>query len=181
MSNSKLLSYVFVIIGLFIIVLVTKWQVYNFQAVRAEKEALLKTEIEKKSELEQIQKLKKDLASDTSSEVYKYTSVLKEDELINFIYSEIDKSNKRSSSQIIINSLNISSAQLNQMQFLESNINLNLTVPNEIRLKSILDMLNKNEKYKFFITSLTYDTEKQDSDSENLGFQVTIPLKIFYK
>ena len=92
-----------------------------------------------------------------SSEFEKYTKWLKENELVNFIYSKIEELNKNKNSIITIKDLSITSAQINNMQFLESNIQLTLQVPTEFMLKNVLKMLNKNDEYKFFITSLTYD------------------------
>jgi hypothetical protein len=56
---------------------------------------------------------------------------------------------------------------------------LNLRVSNEDRMYKILDFFIKEEedsKYKFFIDSFYYPNNIQDS-----SFNITIPLKIFYK
>jgi hypothetical protein len=57
------------------------------------------------------------------------------------------------------------------------NITLNLRVPNEDRMYEILDFFVKQDStYKFFIDSFTYPNNGQDAD-----FNITIPLKVFYK
>jgi len=67
--------------------------------------------------------------------------------------------------------------KLNEIGFMESTIMLNLRIPTEDRMFKILDFFIKDgSKYKFFIDSFTYP--KLDSES---SYNITIPLKIFYK
>jgi hypothetical protein len=54
---------------------------------------------------------------------------------------------------------------------------LNLRVSSEDRMYKVLDFFVKEDsKYKFFIDSFSYLNNAQDS-----SFNITIPLKIFYK
>gem|GEM_PF-879302 len=82
----------------------------------------------------------------------------------------------------------MTNAKLNNMQFLESNVNLSLTVPSEKKLTQVIKELMEAKQYKFFITNLSYNSENaenKDNQSSDLssvsqGFQVVIPLKVFY-
>lgn len=173
--NSKILGHIFVIIWLFILVLFTKWFVWDFTNLNYEKEQLTQTEQEKKQELEKLQAYE----AKTSPEAEKYTKEIKEDEILDFIYSEIEAINKKIWWKVRIDSLSLTSAQKNELQFLESNINLVVTVPTEKKLKDILTFLTTTDEYKFFITRLTYEVGVSETGATD--FQVTIPLKVFYK
>lgn len=181
MNNTKLIWTWFVILWLFIIVIFTKSQIFNLQTLRAENEGLVSTEISKKEEHDKLSKIKEDLAVNKNSEVSKYLNPVKEDEILNFIYSEVDKLNDKSSFKTEILNLSVTKWQLNDMQFLESDINLTLSFQDESSLKNILNILISNDKYKFFITSINYIPWDNESESEDSSFQITIPLKVFYK
>lgn len=190
--NNKFLWGIFVFLGLFIIVLFVKWEVLKLQELNAAKENL-QVQIESvKSEHEKLKKISnsldknnKDFDQETLSLVEKFSNSLKEDELLEFMFSKISRLNWVSSSlikrpQVEIKNISITQARENLMKFLESDINFSVKVPNETKLKEVLTFLNNNEKYKFFITSLTYEKNK-DSSSNSEEIEISIPLKVFYK
>ena len=181
MNNSTLKSLGLILIWAFVVVLWMMPQITKFTNIQAEKESLVNKEKTLDEEYNKLKKIDEELKND-SSEFEKYTKWLKENELVSFIYSKIEELNKNKNSIITIKDLSITPAQINSMQFLESNIQLTLQVPTEFMLKNVLKMLNKNDEYKFFITSLTYDPNNiNSSDWQSSGFSVTIPLKVFYK
>lgn len=187
MNNTKFLWTIIVFLSLFIIVLFTKDQVFKL----SENKNLISVSEDKKNELTEkntkLTKIKKDLSNPGNSfysEVEKYSKELKEDELLDFIYSKIIWLNWPSSSivkrpEIKIENLRISNPKLNLMNFYESDINLELKIPSETKLKDVLNLLNENDDYKFFITSLSYENEESINSSEWMS--VSIPLKVFYK
>lgn len=198
MNNTKIISTGLFILWIFIILLFTKWEIYSLQ-----ENILQKEELEKKLDLIKQEHKKfdlvdkyfkwvkkdKELEAEFSKEEYlflretkknaeKYTKVLKEDEVLRFFYSQINKLNKWDF-PIIINNLSISSPKLNSMKFFESDINLSLSVPNKEKLIEILKFIVSTEEYKFFIKDLSFDTDlKVDWNSD---FDITIPLKVLYK
>lgn len=184
MNNTKFISTLLIFISLFVIILFTKWQIFRVSELnnviseaQAKKDDLVK-------EYNKLESIKNNKLKSKLSDIEKYTKKLKEDELLDFIYSEIFRLNLSSSSYvkkqpIIISGLKISDSQLNLLNFYESNIDLNLVVPNESRLREVLNILNNNDKYKFFITSLNYENNKENQESWD-WITVSIPFKVFY-
>jgi hypothetical protein len=63
-----------------------------------------------------------------------------------------------------------------EIWFKESDINLNLRMPNNKRLKEILDFLTSDKsKYNFYLSNFSFPYWQEGS------FNVSIPLKILYK
>lgn len=181
--NKNVFWYLFIVIWLFIILLFTWPEIKNWQALKAEKKELIEKENYINSEYEKYSKIKNEILNwgEKTEEIAKYTKEVKEDEVLTFIYSNIEKINATLTTQkISIKNLTISKPQINQMWLKESNINLSLEVPSEAKLKEILKFLTNNEEYKFFITSLNYTTENSGGLNWT-GFSIQIPLKVFYK
>jgi hypothetical protein len=102
--------------------------------------------------------------------------VIKEDEIIDYLYSYIEETN-RNNWVTIIKSISISDSHDTELWFKETLIDLNLLVPSEEKLKKILDFLTSaKSNYNFFITSFNYPYWEID-----WNFEVTIPLRILYK
>ncbi|MDD3144872.1 MAG: hypothetical protein PHV23_02055 [Candidatus Gracilibacteria bacterium] len=137
-------------------------------------------EIVLQSKRDELQKLNdvKIVVDSKESDINEYISTFSEDELIDYIYSKIEEDNLKYTDGVsTIRSLSMSEGKLNEIGFMESTITLNLRIPTEDRMFKILDFFIKDgSKYKFFIDSFTYP--KLDSES---SYNITIPLKIFYK
>ena len=170
--NNKFWSFILIVIWLFILVLFTKDQVFDLQYVSAERETLISKREQKTKEHSNL--------SNISKEIKKWE--------LEFVYKVVDKINSTWANKVTINNLSLTNAKLNNMQFLESNVNLSLTVPSEKKLTQVIKELMEAKQYKFFITNLSYNSENaenKDNQSSDLssvsqGFQVVIPLKVFY-
>lgn len=177
-ANNKIYWYIIILFSLFILVFFTRDQIYNLNFnldLKSEKENELLSKREENSNLEDIQK--KYLSEKDSLELYNID--FKEEEFFEYIFSYIEKRNQESEDAVytIINSINFTQPQKNEMWFMESTVNLNMTFPNEDDLKSTINFLTSNiSKYKIFIQSLSYEVKNPDTP-----LQITIPLKIFYK
>jgi hypothetical protein len=78
---------------------------------------------------------------------------------------------------VTIRSVSLKEWKVNEIWFNEAEVTLNLRVPSEDKMYKILDFfVSEDSKYKFFINSFSYPSNTQNSD-----FNITIPLKIFYK
>lgn len=176
-KNNKIYWYIIILLSLFIFVLFTRNQITNMQFKFDEKE---QKEIVLQSKRDELQKLNdvKIVVDSKESDINEYISTFSEDELIDYIYSKIEEDNLKYTDGVsTIRSLSMSEWKLNEIGFMESTITLNLRIPTEDRMFKILDFFIKDgSKYKFFIDSFTYP--KLDSES---SYNITIPLKIFYK
>lgn len=196
MTNNKLYGALFVFIWIFIILLFTKWQYDQFQLLTTEKEALqisLDEKRKQENELKSIdlyltdKKKVEEVVTEISGnkeklekmkvDIPKYAKWVKEDEVLKYVYDLISRT-----SQSRITNLSISSWVVWQMQFLESDINLSIELPNEAVLRNLLTKLYNSEEYKFFIPTLNYQEKEQVlGDNTIPSIQVQIPLKVYYK
>lgn len=174
-KNNKFISYLAILIALFILVLVTKEQVVLIQENIDLKETNSVQLAQKKAKLSELNTLKNELVS-SSEDISKYSIEIKEDELINYIYSYIEKTNDNEGIALV-KSISISDPEDTEMWFKETIINLNLRMPNEKRLKDFLDFLTStNSKYKFYISSFSFPYGNIE-----WNFNVSIPLKVLNK
>lgn len=178
-KNNKIYWYIIILISLFIFVLFTRNQISSMQFKfdeKEQKEIALQT---KRDELQKLNDIKTKVNSEESG-INEYISNFSEDELINYIYSKIEEDNLKYTDWVsTIRSLSMTKWKLNEIGFMESTIILNLRVPTEDRMFKILDFFIKDDsKYKFFIDSFAYP--KLDLETES-SYNITIPLKIFYK
>lgn len=200
MANNKLTWTALIILSLFVILLFTKWEIEAFQLARAERQTLEETNKTKSEEHKKLDSVnsflnskkkveelvaefpsfKKERLEELKLAIPKYSVEFKEDEILSEIYSLISNS-ARWTNSVSIKNLNLTPWVVWPMQFLESNINLSLEVPNEKVLRNILDKLNKTEKYKYFITSLNYQKPENLSENWINNIQIQIPLKVYYK
>lgn len=193
MNNTKFLWTVLIFLSLFIILLFTKEQIYSWQSLSEEKWNLIKKEQELSVTNWELTDISKKLDKESAdfdgaeySKIQKFSKGLKEDEIVNFIYSKIWQLNGQIPvKRVEIKSLKISAWQENLMKFLESNISLDLKVSSKEKLKEVLNLLNDNEEYRFFVTSLNFEDRTSEnlvtSENWNEWIEVSIPLKIFYK
>lgn len=176
-KNNKIYSYIIVLIWLFILVLFTKSAFDKIQISADEKrieEAKLQTARDKVQKLNEIE-VKLNEEADTIS---KYMENFSEDEMIDYIYNEIEKKNMGWEKWIVVvRSLSIKEAVVNELWFSEVNLTLNLRVPTIERMRDTLDFFtSEDSKYKFFIDSFSLPSTIAES-----WFNITIPLKVFFK
>ncbi|MFK7780455.1 MAG: hypothetical protein QM490_04970 [Candidatus Gracilibacteria bacterium] len=174
-KNNKFVSYLIILITLFILVLITKGKFDVLQEKLDSKETLSFSLDEKREELLELNAKKDELAK-SSENIDKYMVEIKEDELIDYIYSYIEKINDRDG-VVIVKSISISEPEDTEIGFKQSNITLNLRIPNETRLKQILDFLTGPEsKYNFFISSFSFPYSNTEG-----SYNVSVPLKVLHK
>jgi hypothetical protein len=93
-ENNKFISYFIMLITFFILILVTKGIIVNIQENNDLKDSY-KIELDSKTEqLEKINK-KKIMLNKSSENIDKYNIVVKEDEIIDYLYSYIEETNRR--------------------------------------------------------------------------------------
>jgi hypothetical protein len=125
--------------------------------------------------LKKLQEIEKNLWKDLK--MNKYLKEVKEDELIEYFYGFISN-NKSWSWYTIIDSINFDKWTKNEYWFNESKINLIITVSDEQKMFELLDFITSEESsYQFFIDNFSFPN---DTDNK-WGFQVTIPIRMFYK
>lgn len=174
-KNNKFISYLIVLMSLFVIVLFTKDIIFSIQENLDLKENYTLQLESKKVKLTSLNNLKNQL-NNSSEDIDKYLVNITEDELIDYVYWYIEESNWKEWI-IKVKSISITDEQDTEYGFKETTFNLNLVMPNEERLIDILDFLtSSNSKYNFFINSFNYPYGDIKED-----FTVTIPLKILHK
>lgn len=174
-KNNKFNSYLIILLWLFILVFFTRTQITAFQE-NSETKEIKQIELDNiREKHKKLNKQSEELVNDTTI-VEKYLVTINEDELVDYIYWYIEILN-RGSDITYINSLSVSEWKKSEIGFLESKISLNLNVPSEIKLKTILNFLTKQDsKYNFYIESFNYP--KVDPSR---SFNINIPLKVLYK
>lgn len=174
-QKNKFISYVLILLSLFIIVLFTKDEISMIQENSDLRDSYKIQLDDKKTKLNEINE-KRNMLNNSSENIDKYDLVIKEDEIIDYLYSYIEETN-RNNWVTIIKSISISDSHDTELWFKETLIDLNLLVPSEEKLKKILDFLTSaKSNYNFFITSFNYPYWEID-----WNFEVTIPLRILYK
>lgn len=188
-NNKKMISYFLLIISVCVLFLFTKNMIFDVQAnleKKTQQEALVQ---EKTNELNRLSKLK----NVNSEEVEKYVKEIKENEIIEYVYGLIETLNlsrELGRGSISVQNLTLTQPKQNEYGFLETDINLQIQVTSETKMKKLLDRLvAEDAPYKIFITSFAYETpDVTTSESvsathgqQSEAFSVTIPLKIFYK
>ena len=115
-------------------------------------------------------------SSSNSKDIKKFSNPIKEDEMINYIYSYIENSSFLDSN-IVIKDISMSTAKQNELWFQEIDLSISLRVSSEEAMINFLNfILSKDSKYSFFINNFTYPNDDRD-----WSFNVSIPLKVFYK
>lgn len=174
-KNNKFVSYLTILISLFILVLFTSDKIKQIYQNIDLKETYNISLEDKKTKLNELNTLKNSLTS-SKADLDKFIVTIKEDEVIDYIYSSIEDTNDQTWVSIVKN-VTISEPKETELWFNETLININMRVPNEEKLKKIIQLfLSKNSKYNFYITSFSYP---YGESQEN--FSVSLPLKILHK
>lgn len=175
LQNNQFLSYVVVLISLFILVLFTKDQIMNAQSNIDQKE-VLNIELQKvRVEQENLQKIALEVGQEDSV-TKRFLTPFTEDEIIDYFYSYADQINT-GSWNLLINNIQITQATENQLGFLEAKVNVNAQVSDEAVMKAFLDyLIAEDAEYRFFIDSFFHPLDGREGN-----FNIQLPLKIFYR
>lgn len=174
-KENKFVSYLIILISLFILFIVTLDQ-YKIVQENLDNNSNLQAESDQK--MDQVKKndeIRSKIKKDENL-TNKYLISIKEDELIDYIYTYVYNTDS-SENSIKIKGISISESKKNELWFLETDIVLSAKVSNEKTMKRLLDFfVSENSKYKFFIDNFTYP-----NDWRTWEYTLDIPLKIFYK
>lgn len=174
--NNKLTSLIILLFSLMILVFFTRDSFYTLQSNLDTQVQKTKEQADKKAELEKLNKLKADLESWKNDMINRYAIDFKEDEIINYMYSYLEETNGESG-VTLIKGVTLNEGTVNEFGFKEAKVLLDVRVSDEAAMMKFLDFLTSpKEKYNFFIESFSYP-----NDGIPGSFNVTIPLKIFYK
>lgn len=174
-KNNKFVSYLVFLLSLFVLILFTN---DIFSKIQENKDSVQKynTELEaKKNSLKELNDLKIKL-NNSDIDIEKYNIEISDSEIMDYIYSNIEK---LSSTDwiIIINNILIWDTRKTEIWFKETVINISLKIPNEKKLKEVFNFLtSKDSKYNFILWSLSFPYWNLNSD-----FNINIPLRILHK
>ena len=185
--RNKLLSYLIILVSIFIIIIFTKWVYYDLQ----ENTDLLET---KQQELDQKDKdlsslnnlniqFSKDENDELLKKVNKYLIEFNDDELVDYIYGSIKWLNIFDDTKIIVRWLSLNKWIKNEIWFTEATINLSINVSSYKALERFINFINdEDNKYNLFLNtiSLSYSS-KHSGDSEDKSFDISLPIKLIYK
>lgn len=182
MKNNQFLSYLIILLSLFILILFTKEEVLNVQSSSNQLEELENDLNKTRTTQEQLQKIaleveqqdsvtQRYIISDENSDLD-----LSEDKIIDYFYTYAANINSGLGS-LVINSISISQKSENELWFFELSINVNAQVSNANVMKAFLDYLvAEDSKYRFFI-----ERYNDAFDGREWNFNMQLPLKIFYR
>lgn len=185
LKNNQFLSYIVVLLSLFILVLFTKDEIMSVQSHIDEKEQLNAQLSVVRAEQEDLQKIALEVEQEDSvtarysrneiideKEVYLYS----EDKIVDYFYNYADNINSWSG-QLLISSINISEEKENDLGFLEMSIEVNAQVSDITVMKAFLDyLIAKDSKYQFFIENYYHPLDGREGN-----FNMKLPLKVFYR
>ena len=176
-KDNKFITLIVVLLSLFILIFFTKDAFYTMQENLDVENEL---EVERKEKNEQLKKIEEIEASLTSgdkkAEIEKFLKSFSEDELILYLHDYVEDINTQDS-MIIIRNLIIEEPKDNELGFKEANVKIDVKVTNDEILKVFLNFLTSDKsKYTFFINDFSFK-----NDWRKWTFNVTIPLRLFYK
>lgn len=176
MNNNKLISLVVLLVSFMILVFFTRDFFYQMQAnldTQSQKSIEAST---KKQELDTLNKLKAELDAWKDNSINRYIIDFKEDEIVGYIYGYLEQSNGESW-VTLVKSITLNEGAVNEYGFKEASIQLDVRVSDEWAMTNFLSFLTSpKEKYNFFINNFTYPNNGIPG-----SYNVTIPLKVFYK
>jgi len=174
-KDNKFISYLIILISLFILFLITLEQYKQLQHNLDKRNELNSSIKQKREQILKNDKIKEKIQKNSQT-TEKFLLEIKEDELIDYIYSYVENTDSEES-RIEIKSINISEWKKNELWFNETNINISAVVSNENTMKRFVDFFNSSDsKYNFYIDNFTYP-----NDGRSGSYKIDIPLKILYK
>ncbi len=175
-KNNNFISYLIILLWLFILVFFTKAQIYAVPENNDMKSKLVEEEKSKRKQLTRLEIQQKELNNSSSKkfkEISKYETKINDYEVIEFIYWHIFTNFGWAAS---IKSLSIWDERVWELWFMESSIWLELKISNEKKMIQLLKFLLNQDKYNFFIESFSYPYKKSSRP-----FTIRIPIKVLYK
>ena len=176
LKNNKVISYIFVLIWIFILFFIALKQYDKMQENFDNKRNAQILLEEKEKKLVELNEIKKIIKSwDFENNISKYILELNENDLLEYFYNYA-YSTKLKWSRISIKNISIWEWVKNQIWFLQSDINLNIRVESKDALIKYLDYIfDKESKYVFYIDTLNFP-----NDGKEWSFDVKVPLKMYY-
>jgi len=173
-QNSTFISYLIILLSLFILFLVTYKQFEKLQ-VNLDMNFTLNTEkTELENDLAELEKLDNKLETD-NTQIKKYLTGFSENEMIEYIYNYVENYNTETSI-IYITDISMTQWVKNDLWFMQSNVNISANVSNLETMRRFLDFfVANNSKYNFIIDNFSFP-----NDSREWSFNINIPLKVFY-
>lgn len=182
MKNNQFLSYLVILLSLFILVLFTKDQIMSVQSHLDQVEKLNSELSKTRANQDELQKIALEVGQkDSVTKRYILSEddtkiSFSEDEIINYFYTYAESINSGLGT-LAINSIDFSQSSENELGFLESTININAQVSDEKVMKAFLDyIIAEDSKYRFFIESYNHPFDWREGN-----FNMQLPLKIFYR
>lgn len=177
-KNNKIYWYLIVILWLLIVLLFWKNSFSDIQISSDLKSIAEQNLSTARAKVDRLNQLQATYAGQI--DITKYITSFTEDSVIKYIYDEIENQNMEWNNWIsTIRGLSLTKWVQNEIWFTESDIILNIRVPNEDSMHKVLDFFIKEDsKYKFFVESLTVPSNANSNDT---ALNLNIPLKAFYK
>lgn len=175
LKNNKFLTYFLVLISLFIIILFTSGQFSQLQENKDTQEELEKELMDVRAQQETLQNIKKEITQSWAL-TQRYLQDFTENEIIDYLYTYQEASNN-ASGNLQITSINLSQETQNDFGFFEKTVDVDIVVSSQSVMIGFLDYLvAEDAKYRFFVESFTFP-----NDAREWGYNVSLPLKIFYR
>lgn len=109
--------------------------------------------------------------------VSKYTIDFNPNNLFNYIYTYVDSVNSSGQGTIVMRGLTFNEGTLGDLGMYEWELSVTASFSSQRTLLGMLEyFVSADSQYTFFIDNFSYSNFGQDG-----SFQVTIPLKLFYK
>ena|GEM_PF-2865072 len=121
------------------LVLFTRGEYEKLQSNLDIRDSHLASVEEKKEELNRLNKIKASI-NDDDKEYVKYVTDIKEDELIDYLYTYIESLNSEKGI-VNIKNINISEPKKNELGFTQTDIAIQIIVSNELTMNQFLDFL----------------------------------------
>lgn len=180
-NNSKFFSYIIILASLFFVVFITK-NIFATTQQYLDTKSQFQSKITKaEEELSQLNTLKTQLENNqdpTSKESTRFAIEYDSKSIFEYIYAYADAVNSGGTGEtIIMRWLSVGEWNLSDLGMKEAVVNVSARFSSQKTFLKFLNYITSSEaKYSFFIESLSYPTFGVDG-----GFQISIPLKIYYK
>ncbi len=175
LKNNKFLSYFLILISLFIVILFTSNQVMNVQENNDRFQELEKEISDVREQQEELQKIKQDITQ-SGAVTQRYLSDFTENEMLDYLYTYQETSNN-AQWNLQITSISLTQASENDFGFLEKEVTIDAIVSDQQVMKDFLNYLvAEDAKYRFFISNFNFPNDGREG-----GYNISVPLKIFYR
>jgi uncharacterized protein YpmS len=175
LKNNKFLTYLVVLITLFILVLFTSKQFSQMQ-VNSDMIYQKQQEItEARQAQEKLQQIKNDV-SQSGASVERYMNDFSENEILDYLYMYQETVNTEST-KMVINAIQLTESEENEFGFYQKSVIIDAIVADSETMKAFLSYLvAEDAKYRFFVEDFYYPNDGREG-----SFNISVPLKIFYR